>query len=379
MLAAPSGALGRAGTLGVVGSKRAVVVGAGAIGLTSAWALHRAGYEIVAVDPTPGRGAVWQSGGMLAPVCESHFGEEALVALLGAGWRCWEETAPVLSAEVGDVGYRTCGTLMVALDQGDRAELTRRGELMASLGLRVAELDRTELRDLEPNLTAHARSALFAPDDHQVDNRALVEGLLGYLRRNGSLVLRRATSVAPGRCSVEGGEVIEADVVVLCPGAHLSQIEGVESGRLPVVRPVKGHVLRLAGAPLLSRTVRAVVHGRPVYLVPRQEGELVVGATVEEVGFDLTVRAGEVHRLLDDARLVVPGIDELELREATAGLRPGSPDNAPTVSELEPGLIAAVGHFRNGVLLAPITAAAVVALAEGARHPSMGLFEAAHR
>jgi glycine oxidase len=124
--------------------------------------------------------------------------------------------------------------------------------------------------------------------------------------------------------------------------------------------------------------VRAMVHGRPLYLVPRLDGELVIGATVEEVGFDTTVRAGEVHRLLDDARLIAPGIDELELLEASAGLRPGSPDNAPTILRISPRTIAAVGHYRNGVLLAPITAELVLALAEGQPHPADRLLEGAH-
>ena len=367
------------GTLNLVGDKRAIVVGAGAVGLMSSWALQRAGYEVTLLDPTPGRGAVWQAGGMLAPVSESHFGEEGLVAFLVEAARCWDRTAPLLETDLGDIGFQRCGTILVALDAGDRAELTRRAELMVALGLSVQEVSRDEIQELEPNLSPRTRSAILAPEDHQVDNRWLVTGLLGYLRSSGAEIIeQRVTSVGDGTCRLEDGRELSAEILVLSPGARLGEIEGLEPGVLPVVRPVKGHIVRLGGPPRLNRTVRAMVHGRPLYLVPRLDGELVIGATVEEVGFDTTVRAGEVHRLLDDARLIAPGIDELELLEASAGLRPGSPDNAPTILRISPRTIAAVGHYRNGVLLAPITAELVLALAEGQPHPADRLLEGAH-
>ena len=186
------------------------------------------------------------------------------------------------------------------------------------------------------------------------------------------------TEVGDGSVVLDDDRELRADLVVLCPGALLSEISGVEGLSLPQVRPVKGQILRLHGAPLLSRTVRAIVHGRPIYLVPRSDGELVVGATVEEMGFDTTVRAGDVHRLLDDARLIAPGIDELELHEASAGLRPGSPDNAPTVRRVAERTIVAVGLYRNGILLAPLCAELVVAIALGQPHDALGLLEAAH-
>lgn len=375
----PDGTLD-ADTLENVKTRSALVVGAGAVGLMSAFGLERAGFEVTLVDPHPGHGAVWQAGGMLAPVSESHFGEAPLVRLLVEAAKCWEQTAPLLRRELGDIGYRTCGTLLVALDAGDRAELSRRAELMRHLDLAVCEVERDQILELEPNISPRARAAILAPEDHQVDNRRLVDGLLGYLDDHGArCVTARAASIGEGAVELDDGTTLHGDLVVVCPGAHLNALGGLDSRRVPSVRPVKGHILRLAGPPLLNRTVRAMVHGRPIYLVPRADGEIVVGASVEEMGFDTTVRAGEVHRLLDDARLIVPGVDELELVEAGAGLRPGSPDNAPTIAMLSERTIVASGLYRNGVLLAPLCAELVVSLATGSVHPASALVEATHR
>ena len=173
-------------------------------------------------------------------------------------------------------------------------------------------------------------------------------------------------TVAGGRATGAGladGTRLPAGQVVLAAGSHSGRLAGVPEEVLPPVRPVKGQVLRLrmpgppaGGPPFLSRTVRAVVRGSPLYLVPRENGELVVGATSEELGWDTTVTAGGVYELLRDAHELVPGITELPLVETCAGLRPGSPDNAPLLGPTAlPGLHLATGHFRNGVLLTPVT------------------------
>ncbi|MYW48146.1 FAD-dependent oxidoreductase, partial [Streptomyces sp. SID161] len=160
--------------------------------------------------------------------------------------------------------------------------------------------------------------------------------------------------------STEDGGALRAGQVVLAAGSLSGRLAGVPEALVPPVRPVKGQVLRLTVprryAPFLSRTVRAVVRGSHVYLVPRENGELVVGATSEELGWDTTVTAGGVYELLRDAHELVPGITELPLTETRAGLRPGSPDNAPLLgpSGLD-GLLLATGHYRNGVLLTPVT------------------------
>ena len=179
------------------------------------------------------------------------------------------------------------------------------------------------------------------------------------------------------------GRRLRPDHVVLAAGTGLPAIGGLAGSGLPELRPVKGHILRLRTPPgrragtalLLARTVRGLVHGRSVYLVPRRDGSVVVGATVEERGDDTTVLAGAVHELLCDARAIVPGLDELELAEAAAGLRPATPDNTPRIgwTGME-GVVVAAGHYRNGILLAPLTAAAVVDLLD--RRPVNPLIQA---
>jgi len=179
-----------------------------------------------------------------------------------------------------------------------------------------------------------------------------------------------------------GGGTRYAPCVVLAAGCWSGQLDGIPPAAVPPVRPVKGQILRLAptgatpalGGTLLTRTVRAVVGGASVYLVPRADGSVVVGATVEERGFDTEVTAGAVYELLRDARRVVPGITEMALDETRAGLRPGTPDNAPVVGRPTvpgvDGLVVATGHYRHGILLTPLTAVAVAAIVTGAEPPA---------
>lgn len=213
--------------------------------------------------------------------------------------------------------------------------------------------------------------------DHQVDPRRLAGALVAACERAGVAFHRTwAERLTVGQDRATGvvtreGDVLGADQVVLAGGSLSGRLAGVPGDVLPPVRPVKGQVLRLTVperyAPFLSRTVRAVVRGSHVYLVPRENGELVVGATSEELGWDTTVTAGGVYELLRDAHELVPGITELPLTETRAGLRPGSPDNAPLLGPTElPGLLLATGHYRNGVLLTPVTGDALAhALATG--------------
>jgi glycine oxidase len=353
----------------------AVFVGGGVIGLSGAWRAARSGLRVAVVDPEPGHGASWVAAGMLAPVTEAHFGEERLVALLVEGAARWSTFAGELEADAGiEIGYRRCGTVLVALDASDRAVVDELLALQHSLGLEATRLSGRACRELVPALAPGIRGGAAVPADHQVDNRRLVTALVTALARTGTaMVTGRATEVTRGPSGsadgvrLDDGTVISAGSVVLCAGAETAGIAGVPAGTIPPVRPVKGQVVRLRGADtLVPRTVRGLVRGRPCYLVPREDGSLVVGATIEERGFDRTVQAGAVHALLDDARALVPGIDELELVECQAGLRPGSPDNAPSVGWTEiPGLAVATGHFRNGILLAPLTAEALDALLRG--------------
>jgi glycine oxidase len=317
----------------------------------------------------------------LAPVTEATFGEEALVRLLLAGAGRWPEFAGALAEASGtDIGYRPCGTVAVAADGSDRAVLDQVLAYQQTLGLTAERLSGSDCRRLVPALAPGVRGGVAVPGDHQVDNRRLLAGLLAACRTAGvTMVTERVEAVVTGAdggadgVRLVGGRMIGAGAVVVAAGARSGSLAGAPDGLLPPVHPVKGHVVRLQGPvdrPLLDRTVRGLVHGRPCYLVPRDDGSLVVGATSEERGFDTTVQVGAVYALLEDARALVPGIDELELVEALAGLRPGSPDNAPYVGWTAlPRLLVATGHYRNGILLAPLTAEAVAALLAGRPAP----------
>ncbi len=354
-----------------------VFVGGGVIGLSGAWAAARAGLSATVVDPAPGRGSSWVAAGMLAPVTEATFGEEHLVRLLVAAAGRWPDFAADLGSATGtDVGYRPCGMVVVAADPSDRSVIDQLLGYQQRLGLAARRLSGTECRQLVPALAPGVRGGAEMPGDHQVDNRKLVGALLEACGGAGvTFVADRVTAVVTGPdgaargVHLAAGGDLPAGAVVACAGAATPLLDGVPPGTFPAVRPVKGHVLRLRGPadhPLLERTVRGLVHGRPCYLVPRADGRLVVGATSEERGFDTTVQAGAVHALLDDARTLVPGIDELELEESMAGLRPGSPDNAPFVGWTGvPRLAVATGHYRNGILLTPLTAEGIAAVLTG--------------
>ncbi|HXY26670.1 MAG TPA: glycine oxidase ThiO [Acidimicrobiales bacterium] len=356
-------------------SARIAVVGGGVIGLACAWELSRDGHAVTVVAPAAGRdGAGWVAAGMLAPVTEAQFGESALTALLLEGAGRWPAFAAELEAATGhDVGYDTSGTLAVAFDASDRASLDDLLAYQHSLGLAAHRRSATECRQLVPALSPALRSGIEVPGDHQVDNRALLGALMAACLAGG-VVFRQGTVRAVERgpaLRLDDGTALGAEVVVVAAGTGLPSVEGLAHAGLPPVRPVKGHILRLGPADasvtgpgrLLERTVRGLVRGRSVYLVPRRDGSVVVGATVEERGRDDAVRAGAVHELLCDARAVVPGLDELELCEAAVGMRPATPDNTPCIgwSALE-GVLAAVGHYRSGILLAPLTAGAVADL-----------------
>lgn len=350
-----------------------IVVGGGVIGLAIAWRAAQAELSVALVDEEPGRGASYAAAGMLAPVTEVHYGEEALLALNLDSAKRYPGFVEELEAATGmTVGYRPCGTLFVGADDDDTTAADDLFRFQRELGLPVQRLRRRECRALEPLLAPRIRGGMLAEGDHQVDSRRLIDALLVAAEASGVVVRRQhATALRLDGTRAVGvaladGEAMGAATVVLAAGCWSGALAGVPPESRPPVRPVKGQILRLRGsvdAPLLSRTVRGLVHGASVYLVPRTDGEVVIGATAEERGFDATVTAGAVYELLRDAAEVVPGVSELELVEARAGLRPGSPDNAPLLGATAvEGLVAATGHYRNGILLTPVTADTVAEL-----------------
>lgn len=358
-------------------TERLVVAGAGAVGLAVAREAARAGLRVTVCDPAPGSGASRVAGGMLAPVTEAWPGEEDLLALGLNSVARWPDFAAALSADAGvDAGMQPEGTVVVATGSGDRDELHALADHLDALGRPVERLTGRALRRLEPAIGPDVRGGLSVPGDPSVDNRRLLAALRAAVERLGVTVDERAVAaVRDDGDAVTGvrladGTEIDADAVVVAAGAHSSALHPALAG---LVRPVKGEILRLtrrSGAlPPPLRTVRALVDGRPVYAVPRAvpgHGDLVIGATTSESGFDTDVTVGGVRDLLRDAERVLPGIAEYALTESAAGLRPGSRDNLPLIGRTGPeGLIAATGHGRNGMLLVPVTVAAVAAELRG--------------
>jgi glycine oxidase len=351
-----------------------LIIGGGVIGLAIGWRAAQRGLRIIVADPAPGSGASHAAAGMLTPLAEAAYAERHLFELGLASLRRYPAFAAELTEETGQqVGFRPAGTLQVAFDADDWAVLGEHARLLESFGVPARRLTSRECRAVEPMLAPAVGGALQVPDDASVDPRLLTGALLTAALRAGALhVPARVTEllIEGGRAAgakLADGSLVTAPQVVLSAGWESAGLAGVPAETLPPLRPVKGQILRLRATQatraagllpgLLGTTVRGVVQGSTVYLVPRDSGELVIGATQEELGPDTTVTAGGVWQLLRDARTLVPGITEFELAEAVAGLRPGTPDNAPILGpSAVDGLVLATGHFRAGVLLAPVTA-----------------------
>ncbi|NHC13295.1 glycine oxidase ThiO [Motilibacter sp. E257] len=358
-----------------------VVAGGGLVGLAVAWRAAQHGLRVTVVDDAPGSGASHAAAGMLAPVAEAAYGEESLLELAHASLARYPSfVAEVERASGLSVGLRTAGTLLVGFDEDDLRALFALHDFHRELGLAADRLTASACRRREPALTPRLRGGVLVRDDHSVDPRALSAALLTACRSAGvellpsrveGLVVEDGRAMGVRLCDGD----LRAPAVVLALGAWSGRLPGLPPGTVPV-RPVKGQILRLRGEPLLSGTVRGMVHGRAAYLVPQADGRLVVGATTDELGFDGRVTAGAVHDLLHDAAEIVPGVSELELVETLARWRPGTPDNAPLLgASALPGLVLATGHHRNGVLLAPVTADLVAELlATGQASPLLQRF-----
>lgn len=352
-----------------------VVVGAGAIGLACAWRAAQAGLRVRVLErDRSGAGASGVAAGMLAPVGEATWGEDLLLEAALASHAAWPAFAAELAEASGvETGFVAGGALHVALDPDEAAELRRRFDLMQSLNLEAEWLMGSECRAIEPGLAPSVRGGVLAPHEYGIDPGGLVGALVAACARAGVQIAEGADvseAILDGDrlagVATADGRRHEAEHTVLATGAWSGGLEWLPPGARPSVRPVKGQILTLRGAADQPVAKRIVVSER-VYLVPRADGRLIAGATVEEMGFDTRVTAGGVHELLREAYRTLPDVAELELERAIAGLRPGTPDNAPLVGPgAMPGLILATGHFRNGILLAPLTAKGVVALLAGA-------------
>ncbi|MGA8364495.1 MAG: glycine oxidase ThiO [Solirubrobacteraceae bacterium] len=349
------------------------IVGGGIVGLACAWRACLRGLSVTLLERDHvGGGTSRVAAGMLAPVSEVEFGTSGR-RVLELGLRSaemWPAFAEELEEAAGAaVGLLKTGTLVVARDEDEALELERRLAFRHSLGLRAERLRASEAREREPGLAPTVRLAIESPDDHSVDPRLVLAALRRACEIAGVRIRERVTVEAvlldgSGErvTGLELGrdERVSAKQVVLAAGAWTSKIGGLPPHAQVPVRPVKGQILRLrdrSGPGLLRRVVRF----EGGYLVPRADGGYVLGATVEEQGFELDPTAGGVYGLLRDAYELVPGTDELRIEELSVGLRPGTPDNAPVIGPgALDGLVWATGHYRNGILLAPLTAELVL-------------------
>jgi glycine oxidase len=347
------------------------IIGAGVIGLGIAWRLAACGACVTVFDKgVAGAGASHAAAGMLAACAEAEPGEQALVALGRESQQRWPAFAVDLHAASGvDVELRQEGTLAVALTADDQARLTHHLVFQQQLGLPLQWISAAETRRREPHLAGKLAGAVWSPEDHQVDNRKLATALRIAAERAGTAI-REHTAVkeissAGGRTDgvlLADGTRFAAEVVVLAAGAWSRGIPGVAPELRPPVRPIKGQMLSLqmdAAAPLINH----VIWAPGVYLVPRRDGRLIVGGTVEERGFDTALTAGGLLTLLEAAWRTIPAIEELPIDEMWVGHRPGSRDDAPILGPGPlTGLVYATGHHRNGILLAPVTADTIARL-----------------
>jgi len=377
------------------------VVGGGVVGHGIAWELRRSGRTVALIDDAPGTGASWAAAGMLAPVSELHYQEEDLLELMLESARLWPGFAAQLQPEAGGAedpgtGYLTTPTLAVGADAADRRALTDLRAVQQACGLSVEPLTVREARRREPLLSPGISCAFEIPADHQVDPRLLLARISALLASDGGsrAVQRRAAGLLwqDGRVrgvSLAGGGELLAGETIVANGLGAAGLNGLPSGlRLPL-RPVHGDILRLRVPerlrPLLASTVRGLVRGVPVYIVPRQDGTVVIGATQREdapagpTACGGAVSAGGVYQLLRDAQQLLPAVAELELFEATARARPATPDNAPLLGRVRDrerdgsadveGLLIATGFFRHGILLTPVAAQICRQLLDGSTDP----------
>lgn len=400
--------------------RHTVVVGAGVVGLAIAWEAGRRGHWVTLVDPAPASGASYAAAGMLAPVSELHYQQERLLELTVPSAAMYRQFTDEVTAGSGcETGYQQNQTLVAGVDATDRQALADLREAQRRLGLQVRELTTRTARQLEPLLGPQISGAFLVPGDHQVDPRALTTALQhAFAARAGNRTVAAAAvgllragadgdadgnsardgshdGGADGRSDTDGGARdgihdgaavtgvrlddgtrIDADEVVLANGLGATGLSGLPGGLDMPLRPVYGDIMRLRVPerlqPLARCTIRAVVHGVPVYLVPRGDGTVVLGATQREDG-SAAVSAGGVYELLRDGRTLVPAVSELELLETVCRARPATPDNAPLLGRCRTaggadvaGLIVATGFFRHGVLLAPIAARICADLLDGA-------------
>ena len=349
------------------------VVGAGVIGLSIGWRLAGRGMTVAVIDAgAAGGGTSSAATGMLAAAAEHEPGGDRLLGLARESLALWPAFRRDLEADAGmSIDYRTEGTLVVAVGRDEVDRLRSRQRLGAMAGLDTRWLSGAAVLDREPGLRPNVSGGFLCPDDHQVDPRLTLEALRkAFLRRGGRLV----EGLRVDRLDHEAGRVIgvgtaeilcRASAVVVASGAGIASDPLLPPGMHLPVRPLKGQAMALRprirnGGHAAPLPVDHVVWTSEIHIAPKRDGRLIVGATMEEAGFDASITAGGLYALLDGVRRVLPGVEEMAIEAVWAGFRPTSEDDAPILGGTRwPGLLVAVGHHRNGFLLAPVTAEAL--------------------
>lgn len=342
---------------------KTIIIGGGIIGLSLGWQLAKKGEDVEILESgKAGRSSSWAAAGMLAPNAEMGFEDIDLFYLCRKSLAMYPAFLEELYNDSGvKVELDKCGAIMPAFDRDDSERIRRLFDFREKIGMPVEWLSGIEAREIEPYLSPKCTFAVWISDDGQIDNRKILEGLKkafincgGKLYENHPVEKINITSGKAVGVHIHGID-IEADNVVVCAGSWSKSIPGIPEELLPPVRPVKGQAISL----LLDDTCKVshAVRAPDVYLVPKKDGRLVVGASVEEMGFDEKPSAGEIFRLLERAWEAVPSIYDLKIQSIDVGLRPGSRDHQPIIGDSEVnGLFFATGHYRNGILLTPMTA-----------------------
>ncbi|TAH32728.1 MAG: glycine oxidase ThiO [Alphaproteobacteria bacterium] len=358
-------------------STKISIIGGGIVGLGIGWYLARAGYETHIFErDVAGRAASWAAGGMLPPEIETEPTEKNLYSLSAESLNLWPEFAAQLeSASSAKIHFQKNGSMMVARDADDIERLKFLHKLHQDYGLDPEYLSGYDARKLEPHLGRNIVAAIHHPNDAHVDNRACVKALITAFQKSGGKLHEQASieSVEIENNRITGlvckSEKIKSDIIINAAGAWAAEIQGLPEHTIPPVRPVKGQMIALTTTPH-TQLIRKLIWSPDVYLIP-QPGRLLIGASVEEMGFNNDLTAGAQMDLLNEAYRILPGIYDLPILESWTGFRPTSRDDAPILGPTEiDGLILATGHHRNGILLAPLTAQSIFSLIHNGQMPA---------
>ncbi len=346
-----------------------LIIGGGIIGLSIAWRLIGIGKKVIIIDKKNlGKEASWAAAGMLSGRLDLKPCEKKLLPIFEKSHLAWPKFAEELENKSGkSIGYKKEGTLRVACDLDEEKKLKNNYDFLKNNKVNITWLSGDKIRDKEPYVSNNVLSGFFSPDDHHVNNRYILDALITILKKNkNNCIFKENTEVEKiitNKNQVIGvktnNEIIKTKEIIVCSGAWTSKIKNIEIKEVPI-RPVKGQMVCLK-VPKNISLLKHILWRENVYLVPRNNSDLIIGATEEEMGYDKSLTVGGIYNLLKIAREVLPAIEDLSIVESWSGLRPTSRDDAPIIgpSKKLKGLIYATGHHKNGILLAPLTSSVI--------------------